>query len=400
MGFLDTFLDTLADLLKEDRNMTKQFTILGETSSGKTCYLVGMYVAMTIGVEDYSISTPNNAEAKQLAILRRKLQDTKAKQDRFPKTTQDSATYNFVLNEGTERVMYFKWIDYPGEWTDAAMRPEAGDQNYEQYQQVERSINESSALFICMDGANLVGDDINQKIRRVQMNCALHISNYITNLFGRLNEQNKKLPPIGIIVTKWDLCRETTDEEQLRNIVKSVFPPIFNATDTVIAVIPVSIGDTITDNDCSGEFDPINVELPILYGIRYALEDSIKDDEENIRQNESACAATVADKESYISDKKSNIRRWQGQIDKEIADSIFFPDKSYINTRKEWINDENADINRAVAAINNARADRDTKNGKLHNEINRKRNRITIIKRALRGIKSAFYNGVWHGGIA
>lgn len=45
---------------------------------------------------------------------------------------------------------------------------------------------ESSALFICMDGANLVGDNIKQKINCVKMNCALHIANYITTLSANI----------------------------------------------------------------------------------------------------------------------------------------------------------------------------------------------------------------------
>lgn len=391
--------------------MSRKFTILGEMGSGKTCYLVGMYVEMTCGIENYSISMPNDAEAKRLARFYRKLKDPKSGADRFPEASQESATYQFILNDGTHRIMVFDWIDYPGEWTDVAVRPEAGNKLYEQYQQVERSINESSALFICMDGENLKGKDVNKKIRKVKMNCALHISNYITRLFGELNQRKQKLPPIGIIVTKWDLCRDTTDEKQLKEIVQGVFQPLFNATDTVISVIPVSIGDTIMDNDCKGEFDPINVELPILYGIRYALEDAIKEDEARISQNNSDCSRTVSDKETYISGKRGYIRskeddidRWDTEKNKEI--DCFITDWDYVNDRRRWIEnakgyieDARSEIAIAESAIKSVRAERDRKNNDINAEISQKRNRINTIKRALSGITLAFYDGIWHEGI-
>ncbi len=153
----------------------RKFTILGEVRSGKTCYLLGMYSEMTAGVGGYSIIAPNADEDSDLTRRYQKLTNKKQGIDRFPLATGAASTYNFNLQYGLEKIMSFEWIDYPGNFVDAAQRDIANSD----YIKVEQSINESSTLFICMDGANLADGTLKQKIKRVRNNCAKRINLYI-----------------------------------------------------------------------------------------------------------------------------------------------------------------------------------------------------------------------------
>jgi len=346
---------------REENGMAeRKFTILGEMRSGKTCYLLGMYSEMTAGVGGYSIIAPNPDEDSDLTRRYQRLTNKKQGIDRFPLATNVASTYNFNLQYGLEKIMSFEWIDYPGNFVDAAQRDIANPD----YVKVEQSINESSTLFICMDGENLVDGNVKQKIKRVRNSCAKRINPYILKLADKLNGQGKKLPPVGIIVTKWDLCLHSTTEDDLREIVEESFNSLFTSKDSIVAIIPVSLGETIMDDSVSGELDPINIELPILYGIRFALRDQIKQIDQQI-DNINA--------DTYRS------KNWR---DKE-ADRWFF-----------WRDD---DLIRSLEAdMRNNRA-RNVELEKIKDAMKRNRGRL---ERDLEDLQSVFYNGEWHKGIS
>ena len=159
--------------------------------------------------------------------------------------------------------MPFKCIDYPGR----IMR----DKNDEDYPKVAQNIRESSTLFICVDGELLVGDSTARKIKNVKRKCSMTINRY----FGKYFEAGEKLPPVGIILTKCDLFMHDTNEEEIRKILKEAFSPLFVAENIKIGVIPVTLGENISDDNYSGEVDPVNIHLPIFMGIFFALNEQI-----------------------------------------------------------------------------------------------------------------------------
>ena len=79
-----------------------------------------------------------------------------------------------------------------------------------------------------------------------------------------------------MLVTKYDMCIDDTDADEIREIVEEAFEGLFGGNDTFVAIIPVSLGDTLEDDDWQGELDPINVHLPILMGINFALRKQVK----------------------------------------------------------------------------------------------------------------------------
>ena len=263
---------TRANNSKENDNMSEEnqgsrFTILGETGSGKTCYLLGMYYEMSMGEAGYTVVATNEEDDAKLAERYERLKDKSRGQSRFPDPTDQSQKYNFMLAYDYEGIVDFEWVDYPGGWLDVRERRKLSSRD--DYNAVKESIIYSDTLFICIDGENLVGNDTRAKIRKVATKCSRNINPYLTEL----KKEVKGFPPIVIIVTKYDMCMNDTDADEIKEIVQheKVFGSLFKSNDNFIAVIPVSLGDTLMDDSYSGDLDPINISLPILLGVNFAL---------------------------------------------------------------------------------------------------------------------------------
>lgn len=249
--------------------MGRKFTILGDTNSGKTCYLLAIYAAMAGGFEGYTIRAQQpEMHAKLLGDYKLLANKKLDHQNRFPTASFEVEEYSFNLGYANETFLPFKWIDYPGGnlvLTDTIDR--------EQYEQVAQNIQESSVLFICIDGELLADkdDDTEDKIDNIRP-----ISMTVNPYFNDYIDSGKKMPPVGFIITKYDLCCETTTPEELKKIIKEAFSPFFVKRENQIGIIPVSLGQNIADDNYHGKLRPQNVHLPIFMGIYFALCDEIK----------------------------------------------------------------------------------------------------------------------------
>ena len=285
----------------------RKFTILGETGSGKTCYLLGMYYEMSMSVAGYTVIATDPDADKNLTLRYEMLKDKSRGQNRFPAGTDDVQKFNFNLQYDYETILPFTWVDYPGGFLDATRR----DVGSEQYKEVEKSIKESEMLFICIDGANLVGSGTRNKIRKVKTRCARHINPYLTELRNKFKDEGKVgLPPIGMLITKYDMCQDDTDPDEIREIVEEAFEGLFGEEDNqnIIAIIPVSLGDTLQDDSYQGDLDPINIHLPILMGINFALIDQLYEGKYLIEQQRENL--DWAREQKRIEDDRWGITRW------------------------------------------------------------------------------------------
>ncbi len=243
------------------------------SGSGKTCYLLALYYKMLAGIEGYTLTTDDKRDI-ELRDSYSKLRNGKLKEKRFPVGT-DSGTfekYTFDLCQSYEKIMSFDWIDYAG--GDLGNKVGA-------YEQLEQDIYESSSLFIFVDGANIIKDfqtgeeleDIDERIESVSLANAS-----INNLLARYSQRKEKdnfFPPIAIVITKYDLFHDLVSEDELCKIVQEAFSPLFgskaNKIERIITIIPISLGANISDNDYSGKLKPININLPILFGIYFTI---------------------------------------------------------------------------------------------------------------------------------
>ena len=334
---------------EEDGMEGRKFTILGETGSGKTCYLLGMYYEMSMSVANYTVVATDPDADKNLTLRYKMLLDKARGRGRFPAGTEQMEKYNFNLQYNYETIHPFQWVDYPGAYLDTTRR----DVSDRQYQEVAKSILESEMLFICIDGANLTGSSTSQKIRKVKTRCAKHINPYLTELLNKLKKEKQGLPPIGMLVTKYDMCADDTDPDEVREIVEEAFEGLFGGNDTFVAIIPVSLGDTLEDDEYQGELEPLNVHLPILMGINFALIEQLQYGKyliERQRKN-----LDWAREQKRIEDDRWGITRWLfgGYDPDELQKDIYETEEAIRNNRQvaEYFKKSLKRMNRELSAI-------------------------------------------------
>lgn len=294
-----------------------QFTILGMSGAGKTCYLLGLYYKMSAGMKGYTITTDEDTDV-QLRDRYAKMCDRTLGKERFPAGTDNISQYTFDLQYGYKTIMSFEWLDYPGGALDRK-----NDGNLDEYENLKNAINHSSSLFICVDGSLLLGDDRDEKIDKVRDNC----SSVINSFFSEYLKGNHILPPTAILVTKYDMCKDDTDEDELCEVIEEAFSPFFvkDESQKIVAIIPISIGKNIMDDDYSGQLSPMNIHLPIFMGIWFALGKKVQkqaqllaDQKEKIKQNVSQLRDQKAREENkwWIFKNKDEIHRWAEEIRK------------------------------------------------------------------------------------
>ena len=143
-----------------------RFTALGMSGSGKTCYLLGMYYEMCVGVRKFTLVTTNQAASK-LEDWMDQLDDETG-MDRFPAGTSltEFSDYSFKLSYCNEPIMSFDWADYGG----GTIR--ARENNPEAFKKLDDSVKNSTALYIFIDGELLCSEDTETKIKKVLRKCS------------------------------------------------------------------------------------------------------------------------------------------------------------------------------------------------------------------------------------
>lgn len=229
-----------------------RFTALGISGSGKTCYVLGMYYEMCIGVRGFTLATQNSTSGK-LDRWMDKIDD-EIGQDRFPAGTDTTTVddYRFSLAYKGESIMAFDWLDYAGGMLQGK------EEGSSVFQDIQNSINASAALYLFIDGETLRHEEYDDKKRSVGRKLR-KITNYV-NKFS--DETGRALPPVVVVVTKSDLCAPYLKAGELPKLVGEL---INSAED--IYVTMVSLGNEIADDDYSGEVAPINIQTPFFIGI-------------------------------------------------------------------------------------------------------------------------------------
>ncbi len=161
-------------------------------------------------------------------------------------------------------IMSFDWIDYPG---GALYEQKSG--NVEAFNKLKSHIQNSSSLFICVDGELIQGTDNKIIAKNIRGKCSGIINQFLHSYI----KENHFLPPIAIVVTKSDLCHKQSPENW-EKILRESFDPLLtegnNTCSRFVCFIPVSLGE-ISSNGYKGKLRPSNLELPILMGIHFSI---------------------------------------------------------------------------------------------------------------------------------
>ena len=334
-----------------------QITILGMSGAGKTCYLLGLYYKMGAGLKGFTITTDEDMDVSLRDRYARLCDVSLDKEQRFPAGTDNISQYVFNLQYGYKTIMSFDWVDYPG-----AVLERKSTGNLEDYETIKQSINKSSSLFICVDGSLLTGDDVDEKIENVRDNC----SNVINTFFSEYFAENRELPPTAIIITKYDVCKDDTNPDELCEIIEESFNPFFtqNEDKKIVTIIPVSLGTNIMDDGGKGKMRPLNIHLPIFMAIWFSLSKKIQEYQKDIERQKSI--------------DESNISNLKGKK---------------INEESKWFFKNKEEIQRLATAISNAEAAKNSKTKEMTNLLNMMSSNSDRLASELEKIPFVYVNG-------
>jgi GTPase SAR1 family protein len=283
-----------------------KITMLGTTGAGKTCYMLGMYAFMSVGLRGFTISATDLDIDLDFTNRWESLVEGEG-EERWPKGN-DANIYNYAFNfnYAARPIMGFEWIDYRG----GALRDRS---NQTDVQELMQYIKDSQCLFLCVSGEYLtqpiVESDgtVNYTVRqKVAQQLRLQAMNkLLTDIQQKLNPSNTNPFPIAVVVTKFDLCMHRSKAEIVKDI-QQLFEPLFQPKSGWLSLIcPVSLGRELAADPMQGAIEPVNVHLPVAFAV-YARLRSI--------------AAELKAQETSIS----------SDLDKEKARNFF----------KKWLNSE------------------------------------------------------------
>lgn len=230
----------------------KKVTIVGITSSGKTCYFYGMMRTMTRGIHGFALRLMNTDDFDKINQGMKRLADYRMDlSERFPQPSGDIERYDMELMYNYNGLTEFQWTDYPGEITQKSTK------------QFIELLDDTSCLLLCVDGELIqgTGDDIEDIIGDINMASGMALNSALLQAANK----NGSLPPVCVVVTKYDkVSPELRSEDSMTEIIRGVFPNLFHAGNggTMVMICPVSLGADIMNG---GRLRPKNMEKPICF---------------------------------------------------------------------------------------------------------------------------------------
>ncbi len=251
--------------------MDNKITIIGYTGSGKTTYLIGMYMCMSgAGCKNYTIGTRDPNQDVNLEKLWERLCDGK-----FPDASYNSEKYTFHIAHNYKPVCDFDWLDYPG---GILSEPDHKDSAA-----LKKSISSSDCLLLVLDGEKFKIDAQDEREYGEKLAKKIHWDKGMRNElkeFTTLAQDGIKIPPICIVITKCDLLELDIDYcKVIERVLKETMSPLFEGTDVIITA--VSLGSDIEEEGP----EPHCIEEPIAFAVLTILMKYMKELSEKKSQN-------------------------------------------------------------------------------------------------------------------
>jgi GTPase SAR1 family protein len=246
-------------------------TILGQSNSGKTCYLVALYRLMRAGINvgNSQLVLSTDQIEKENRLIRE--YDALKQKSRWPDPTSNTVEeYNFLMIKDLKRKYPFTWIDYTG----GVLAGTEG--SLESYETIAKRIKtEFGSVLFVLDGKSFKKpipsdefDLVDFKIENGYDKFNALMSEYIVkqNEYGR--------PPIIVLlITKYDLCRDERKFDDIVGDIRKLFPALFLQKESkdkrsprVVGIIPVSLGDLISEQkETKFKVKPFQIHLPLIF---------------------------------------------------------------------------------------------------------------------------------------
>jgi GTPase SAR1 family protein len=240
-----------------------KITMLGTTSAGKTCYMLGMYARMQMGVEGFTLRSIDLEQELELTDRWDKLVMEHGK-DRWPPPNEgNTENYVFEFSYGFKPLLQFEWLDYRGGALRA--RPDERDQKI-----LQAHLMESETLVLCVSGEHLTEkvDDatLNVKARNANINAM----NWFLTELSKQRELSRERPfPVVILITKYDMCAHRPARELIADI-KKMFNVLFSEDSNagwLVMICPVTLGKDLAQDSENASIDPRSVHLPLIFAV-------------------------------------------------------------------------------------------------------------------------------------
>lgn len=255
-----------------------KLAMLGTSGSGKTSFILGLNNEMKEGVEDFTFETKDEVGQQLKAGYEIMRQTTKGERNGAA-ATSNQVTYKFELKYQFLTIGNIHITDYKG-----GLIEEKTD-SLKEYKEILEDIKQSNVLSIILDGDLLIKGDLKKKIARVRDKCSRHVNSFISKY---VNNGERELPPIAIIITKSDKCSQYITEKDTFTLVKEVFGALFSNSKgkrRIVAVIPVSVGKESKDGMHLMVQRQDSVHLPVFFGMWVSYVKRIYEIENGIAQN-------------------------------------------------------------------------------------------------------------------
>jgi hypothetical protein len=235
---------------------TIRITMLGDTGSGKTCYMLGMYAVMREGVGGFTFTTRDEDPDVDMDLelserWERLVNETGPA--RWPMPNDNTTiTYEFDFNYGLSSLVGFDWIDYRGQ----ALKESPSET---EVQELKAHLHDSSTVLLCVSGEHLASGSIRQ------LQSAAATARMLKLLKGARSSQRQP-PAVGIVITKFDRCRHLGEEEVIDTVLQ-LFNALFTDTGWLVMICPVSLGNALAQDTEHGAIEPQNVHLPASFAV-------------------------------------------------------------------------------------------------------------------------------------
>lgn len=231
--------------------MENKVTIVGYTGSGKTTYLIGMYMCMSgAGCKHYTIGATDPNQDMRLEQMWDKLCDGE-----FPDASFNSEKYSFHIAHNYKPVCDFNWLDYPG--------GVLSDPGHEDWEALRNSICSSDSLLLVLDGEKFVIDAKDEEEYEEKLSKKIKYDKGMRSQlkeFNNLSAKGTRIPPTCIMITKCDLI-----DPDYRNVIERVLKESMSSLfeSTLVIITSVSLGANISEEGP----DPFCVEEPIAFAV-------------------------------------------------------------------------------------------------------------------------------------
>ena len=231
--------------------------MLGDSSSGKTCFMLGMYAAIQNGSK-FSLKATDPDEGVEMATLWSTIVGESG-EERWPRGTDTPQIYNFELCYAYKPLMEFEWLDYRG----GSMLDISSDDNV---RTLRNYAAESNGLFFCISGKDLREPVTEANLQNIAIKSKANLmGQYLKYLNINRRPARKKSFPIIIMVTKYDYCYHRNKRELMEDV-KKMFPPLFAPnSDWLVMICPVTLGKELAKNSDNGKIEPRNLDIPVAF---------------------------------------------------------------------------------------------------------------------------------------